>query len=165
VRTTLAALIVLAAPAIAQARTSQDYPYPFEKAWSASVRLVRVDLRFPIGDRDEQLGFFLFDYQDGPRSYPGSVELLRQRVEGRDGVRVVVQISAMPSYVERMILDRLGHKLVDDFGEPAPRPPPAQPPPSDRSPPGRGGQSGRQPGQSVPRQPSPPRQSGGDPRR
>ena len=123
------AVTLALAPATALARTSQDFPYPVAQAWNASLRLVRVDLRFPVTDRDQETGFLLFDYVDGSRSYPGSVELVRTRVEGRDGVRVVVQVQAMPSYVERMILDRLARKLVEDFGEPAPAPPPRPAPP------------------------------------
>ena len=124
------ALTLVLAPATALARTSQDYPYPVDQAWNASLRLVRVDLRCPVTDRDQDSGYLLFDYVDGSHTYPGSVELVHTRVEGRDGARVVVQIPAMPSYVERMILDRLARKLVEDFGEPAPapRPPPAAPP-------------------------------------
>lgn len=108
----------------ALARTTNDFPYPEDKVWNASLRLVRVDLGCTLGDRDTDAGYFMFDYVDGGRRYPGSLEIVRARVEGRDGVHVVVQIPAMPAYVERMILDRLRRKLVDDFGEPAPPPPP-----------------------------------------
>lgn len=112
---------------MALARTASDYPYPVEKVWNASVRLVRVDLGCALGDRDTDAGYFMFEYADNGHRYPGSLEVVRARVEGRDGVHVVVQIPAMPSYVERMILDRLARKLVDDFGEPAPLPPAAPP--------------------------------------
>lgn len=108
---------------VAFARTANDYPYPVDKVWNASLRLVRVDLGCSLGDRDTDAGYFMFDYVDGGRRYPGSLEIVRSQVEGRDGVHVVVQIPAMPAYVERMILDRLARKLVDDFGEPAPPPP------------------------------------------
>jgi hypothetical protein len=53
-------------------------------------------------------------------------------------VRVVVQVSGMPTYVERMMLDRFGRKLVDEYGPPRPaRPaPPArpEPPPAEQAP-------------------------------
>ncbi|MBK8169050.1 MAG: hypothetical protein IPK60_01745 [Sandaracinaceae bacterium] len=109
---------------LAFARTTSDFAYPVDKVWNASVRLVRVDLGCALGDRDTDAGYFMFEYADGAHRYPGSLEIVRARVEGRDGVRVVVQIPAMPSYVERMILDRLGRKLIDEFGEPAPIPTP-----------------------------------------
>ena len=36
----------------------------------------------------------------------------------------------MPSYIERMLLDKLQKKLVDEYGEPAPPPKkPVEPPP------------------------------------
>jgi hypothetical protein len=38
----------------------------------------------------------------------------------------------MPSYIERMLLDKLRKKLVDEHGEPAPPPEtPAEPPSED----------------------------------
>jgi len=122
----------------AQARTTHEYVYPRDKVWNTSLRLVRIDLGCALGDRDAEVGYFTFDYVDGNRRYPGSVELVPARVEGRDGVRVVVQIPAMPAYVERMVLDRLARKLVDDYGEapaaPPPPPRPAERPPAEREP-------------------------------
>jgi len=145
IATVLVAAALLVPVATAAARTTNDYAYPRDKVWNTSLRLVRIDLGCPLGDRDADVGYFTFEYVDGARRYPGSVEFVPTRVEGRDGVRVVVQIPAMPSYVERMILDKLQRKLVEDFGEPAPAPPserpadrrPAErnPQPSDREPP------------------------------
>jgi hypothetical protein len=132
----LASLLVLSAvllaPAVAEARIAQPYAYRYEQVWSAAVRMVRVDLRMPVTDRDQELGFILFDYVDGRRSLPGSIELLRTPVDGQEQIRVTMQVPAMPSYVERMLLDRLQRKLVEDFGEPlrAPRRP-ATPPPAE----------------------------------
>jgi hypothetical protein len=140
-RTVLATIFVAASLLVpvdtALARTTHEYVYPRDKVWNTSLRLVRIDLGCPLGERDADIGYFTFEYVDGTRRYPGSVELVPARVEGRDGVKVVVQIPAMPTYVERMVLDRLARKLVDDYGE-APAPPPAQRPaersPADREP-------------------------------
>lgn len=126
--------LVLAVPAVASARVTNEYVYEWPQVWQATVRLVRVDLGFPVSDRDEDTGYLLFDYRDGSRTYPGSVELVRVTAQdGSERVRVAVQVPSMPSYVERMIVDRLTRKLREDFGEP-PRPrrpeptPPAAPP-------------------------------------
>ena len=70
-------------------------------------------------DRDQSVGYFLFDYKDDGRMYPGSVELVCIADQGGGQIRVVIQIPAMPSYIERMLLDKLEKKLVDEFGQPA----------------------------------------------
>jgi len=125
-------LAVFAAPGLARARVQGDYTYQWAQVWQAAVRLVRVDLQCPITDRDEEIGYVMFTYREAGRDHAGSVELVRaQGSNGAERVRVVVQIPAMPSYVERMILDRLTRKLREDFGD-APRPQrparPAEPP-------------------------------------
>ncbi len=134
----LLALSVL--PNTAQARKETDHRYHYEQVWSAAVRLVRVDLRYPIEDQDASIGYVLFQYQDRGRSYPGSIELVRTQVEGVEYVRTVVQISAMPSYVEQIILDRLDRKLRAEFGAPPERPR------RERRRPGRGQRDGEEDG-------------------
>ncbi len=115
--------LVLALPAVAQARTSHDYVFHYDQVWSASLRMVRVDLGYAVRDRDPDVGYLLFDYQEGHHSYPASIELVRTHDDGRDVVRVVVKVPAMPSYIEQMMIDRLTRKLHDDFGAPPPPPP------------------------------------------
>jgi hypothetical protein len=137
----------LAAPGVAEARVSGEVTYTYAQTWQAAVRLVRVDLGCPITDRDEEMGFVLFEYQNAGRSYPGSLEVVRSTDErGVEHIRVTVQVNAMPSYVERMIFDRLTRKLREDFGEartprrpptpPAQPAPPAEDPPAASPPPG-----------------------------
>lgn len=120
----LAAMLVLAAllvPATGRAKKTEDFRHSYAQVWGAAIRLIRVDQGYPIKDRDEGVGYFLFDYRDDGRTYPGSVELVR--VEDKTGtIRVVIQIPAMPSYIERMLLDKLEKKLIDEYGEPAPTP-------------------------------------------
>jgi hypothetical protein len=124
----LIAAALLWAPRVAEARQDSELAYPYEQVWGAAVRLLRVDYGFPIRDRDEAIGFVLFDYQEHGRSVQGSLEIIRTAEEGLPGVRVVLQIPSMPSYIERMLLDRLARKLREDFGVPAPPPSPAPPP-------------------------------------
>lgn len=123
------------APSTADARLQQEYTYSYEQTWQAAVRMLAVDLRFPITERDPDIGYLLFSYQDNGREYHGSIEMVR--ATGRNEtptVRVVVQVPQMPTYVERMMLDRLGRKLMGDYGQPpatrAP-PTPAPAPPAD----------------------------------
>ncbi|MEM7434026.1 MAG: hypothetical protein AAF436_02670 [Myxococcota bacterium] len=131
------ALILVAAslcwPAVGQAKKSDDYLHRYEQVWRAAVRLIRVDQGYPIRDRDEGIGYLLFDYKDDGRSYPGSIELIRIKDRGRDAVRVAIQIPAMPSYIERMLLDKLEKKLVDEYGE-AERPSKPKPEPAPEAP-------------------------------
>lgn len=124
----LTALLVPAAPA--SARLSHEYTYTYDQLWQAAVRMVAVDFRFPITERDPEIGFLLFEYRDQGRAYHGSVELVRTRgPHDTPQVRVVMQVQGMPTYVERMMLDRLTRKLTDDYGTPPPtRRPPAPPP-------------------------------------
>ena len=125
--------LALLLPATAQAKKTADFRHTYDQVWGAAVRLIRVDQGYPIKDRDQSVGYFLFDYKDDGRTYPGSVELVRIEDQGGGPIRVVIQIPAMPSYIERMLLDKLKRKLVDEHGEPAP-PPPKKPeePPTDR---------------------------------
>lgn len=131
-RTALAALLMLiaSAPAApASARLSREYTYTYDQLWRAAVRMVAVDFRFPITERDPEIGFLLFEYRDQGRPYHGSVELVRtEGPRGTPQVRVVMQVQGMPSYVERMLIDRLSRKLVDDYGAPPPTRRPEPPP-------------------------------------
>jgi hypothetical protein len=119
----LALAMALLAPAGAEASGERKLAYRFEQAWSAAVRLIRVDYGFPVRDRDEGIGYLLFTYEKGDRDYSGSVELVRLKQERRKRVRVIVKVPEMPSYIERMILDKLDDKLRREFGEPPPPPP------------------------------------------
>ncbi|MGF1467277.1 MAG: hypothetical protein ACFCGT_14215 [Sandaracinaceae bacterium] len=113
---------------VAEARLGEEYTFAYDQLWRTAVRLIAVDYRFRIRDRDPDIGYLLFDYEDRGRTYGGSVELVR--VSGDDGaeaVRVVVQVRSMPSYVERMLLDRLERKLGEDYGPPPVRRPPPAP--------------------------------------
>jgi len=128
-------LVAFALPAVATAKKTEDYRHSYEQVWRAAVRLIRVDQGYAIRDRDESIGYLLFDYEDDGRKHPGSVEVIRIEDRGGGPVRVAVQIPSMPSYIERMLLDKLQRKLIEEHGEPK-KPeseeepePPADPPP------------------------------------
>ena len=114
--------VALLSPATGQAKKTADFRHTYEQVWGAAVRMIRVDQGYAIKDRDEAVGYFLVDYRDDGRNYPGSVELVRIEDQGGGPIRAVIQIPAMPSYIERMLLDKLRKKLISEFGEPAPPP-------------------------------------------
>jgi hypothetical protein len=121
----------LLAPSTGRAKKTADFRHSYDQVWGAAIRLIRVDQGYPIKDRDPTVGYFLFDYKDDNRMYPGSVELVRIEDQGGGPIRVVIQIPKMPSYIERMLLDKLEKKLVDEYGEPTPPPKKPEEPPAD----------------------------------
>jgi hypothetical protein len=120
-------------PLPAAARREATFGYPISRVWTAAVRLIRVDLECAINEKDRDDGYFFFDYSDRGKTYPGSVELVTLQDSGADHVRVIIQVPAMPAYVEAMILDRLARKLEQEFGPPkaAPAPKPGSKPDDD----------------------------------
>jgi hypothetical protein len=110
--------LILLAPGSAGARKQTDLRYPFDQVWNAALRMVRVDMRLPVTDRDPEAGYFLFDYLDNGKSYAGSLELVRGERDARPLTKTVVQVQGMPSYVEQMLLDKLQRKLREEFGDP-----------------------------------------------
>jgi hypothetical protein len=125
--------VMVCAPLPAAARREATFGYPISRVWTAAVRLIRVDLECAINEKDRDDGYFFFEYSDRGKTYPGSVELVTLQDSGADHVRVIVQVPAMPAYVEAMILDRLGRKLEQEFGPPkaAPAPKPGTKPDDD----------------------------------
>jgi hypothetical protein len=124
-------IAVLAVPGTGHAKKTEDFRHTYDQVWGAAIRLIRVDQGYPIKDRDQAVGYFLFDYKDDGRMYPGSVELVRIEDQGGGPIRVVIQIPAMPSYIERMLLDKLKKKLINEYGEPLPPPKKPEEPPAD----------------------------------
>ncbi len=114
----------LASPSLA--RHEAEHFYRYEQVWGSAVRLIRVDMGFPIREKDKDIGFMVFDYvdSDGSKS-PGSVEVLQPREGRREGIRVVIKTPKQPGYTEIRILDKLKRKLYEEHGEPV-EPPPAR---------------------------------------
>jgi hypothetical protein len=134
----LSLALCLVAPGHGSARKQGDVRYPFEQVWNAALRLVRVDMRMPVTDRDAEAGYLLFEYLDHGKRVPGSLELVRGERGQRPITKLVIQVQGMPSYVEQMLFDKLERKLRDEFGEPLEpvkpqpaKPPEKKPPPSD----------------------------------
>lgn len=122
----VAAAVVATSPP-ASAKSAYESAYGFDRTWNAGLRLVRVDLGLKITEKDDAIGYLMFDYKspESPRAVPGSMEFIR----GRDGdVRVVVQIPQMPGYHEQVMIDQLARKLRHEYGDPPRKPPPPAPP-------------------------------------
>ncbi len=156
-RRTLQLLLIalsLSAPTAAHAKRETAFAYPFSRVWPSVVRLMRVDFECQITEKDKEDGYFLFEYPDHGKMFPGSVELITTKEAGVETVRVVVQVQAMPSYVEAMVLDKLGRKLQEEFGAPkAPAPAPDAPPKADDP------QQPQQPSGDAPAKPTAPSQA------
>ena len=104
----------------ADAKTSYDSQYGYDRKWNAALRLVVVDLSLKVNDKDPQSGYILFDYkstESGGKVSPGSLELVRAQSQG-EPVHVIAQLPAMPRYHEQVLLDELARKLRNEYGEP-----------------------------------------------
>jgi hypothetical protein len=113
--------IALTAPG-ADARSTLESPYGYDRTWNAALRLVRVDNGWKVTEKDDQNGYLLFEYKSPESVKPisGSLELVR----GRDGdgpVSVLVQLPQMPQYHEQVMLDALSSKMKREYGDPPDR--------------------------------------------
>lgn len=107
----------------AWARSTVDQAYPPEPVWSAAVRFLRVDMRFPVLEKDKEAGYILFDYIQDTKVYKASVELMAlDDGSGRPGSRLIVTIPELPRHVEAVLLDKLMRKLKEELGAPPPPP-------------------------------------------
>ncbi|QQR88935.1 MAG: hypothetical protein IPJ88_11975 [Myxococcales bacterium] len=116
-------VFALASPKPAHARSEEDFEYSYTQLWSTAVRLVLVDMRYPVDERDEKMGFLLFRYQENNKEFPASIELIKDK-DKKGIIKTVVQIPGMPSYVESMLLSQLRKKLLADYGPPSKAPEP-----------------------------------------
>jgi hypothetical protein len=116
----------------AHARSIGTVPYPLADVWPSTVRFLRIDRDCTIREKDDTAGYILFDYPEGAKVHKGSFELIRGNDnEGREVTKVIVSLPDLPRHYERLLIDKLGDKLREDRGSPAPRPPrkPAPPEP------------------------------------
>jgi hypothetical protein len=121
---------VMAASSGADAKSTYESPYGFDRTWNASLRLVRVDNGWNVTEKDEEGGYLLFDYKSAQstKATPGTLELVR----GRDHdapVSVLVQLPQMPRYHEQVLLDALASKMRREYGDPPVRRKEPPPPP------------------------------------
>jgi hypothetical protein len=118
----------------ADARSERSVSHPFERIWPTAVRHLRIGEGLTIVERDQEVGYILFDLEEDRRRFRGSLELIRtEDQDGRAAVRMILHIEGRPNYVELGILDRLLARIRDEHGDPprAPRaPPPERPKPT-----------------------------------
>lgn len=116
--------LVALAPRVAHAEVVRNVSYPLERVWPVALRLLRVDLKLQIVERDREAGFILFDYVDDGKTWRGAVQLgAMTDAKGREGTRISIKIEARPSYLEDALLTRLEQKIREELGDPAPPPP------------------------------------------
>jgi hypothetical protein len=125
----LAVLALLTGLALgsAEARVESSTEYTKAQAYSAALRYLRVDLGFEVVERDPDAAYLIFRYQpsSGDKTASnGSIEI----VAAASRTLIVVQLTRMPEYHERVLRDGLLRKLENEYGAP-PRPKaPAQKP-------------------------------------
>ncbi|HMI93242.1 MAG TPA: hypothetical protein VK509_17850 [Polyangiales bacterium] len=154
-RLVIACVLLLVGADTVQARREQSFRYPFARVWSAAMRMMRVDYESPITEKDVESGYFLFTFPQNGKENPGSAELVRTLEGGVESVRVVMQVPALPNYVEQMMLDRLKRKLSEEFGDPTPTKKP-KPEEGEQPEPGQPGQPPAHDKAPAPQQPKQP---------
>ncbi len=120
----LVALAIVLSTPTADARSSFDSAYGFDRTYNAALRLVRIDMGFKVTEKDDQSGYLMFEYRGsdtGPKATSGSMEFIRPH-EAEGPVRVVVQLPQMPRYHEQVLVDALVRKMKQEYGEPPERP-------------------------------------------
>ncbi|MBK8482319.1 MAG: hypothetical protein IPL40_14340 [Proteobacteria bacterium] len=143
-----AALCLVLAPLLATpawAQTTRVVGYRYTNVWSSTVRLLRVDSRYKVTDKDRDNGYITFVYpgSGAVKECAASLELIRVDSPSGDAsapaVKLQLDIEHQPSYVELQLLDRLERKLEADYGPPRA---PTDAPPGVKPPPKRRGDSG-----------------------
>ena len=115
---------------VAQAKSTYESPYGYERTWNAAVRFVRVDNGWKVTEKDDADGYILFEYKspESAKATPGSIELVR-RPDADGPVTVLAQLPQMPHYHERVLLDALAFKLRGEYGDAPARKKPLAPAP------------------------------------
>jgi hypothetical protein len=119
--------VLVTTEAVADGKSALDSTYGYDRTWNASLRLVKVDLGLKVTEADRANGFLIFEYRstdNGSKAVTASFEFIRSSGES---VHVVAQIPQMPRYHEQMVLDKLGQKMREEYGDP-PEPRVAPPP-------------------------------------
>lgn len=117
--------------ATAAAAASRTVSHPYERVWPAAVRFLVVDEGLKVVDKDADTGYVVFELEDEGKTFRGALEVIRRTDrDRRPAVELVLRIDDRPSYMERILLDRLMRKLKRELG-PEPAPPPGEPEPPD----------------------------------
>ena len=134
-------LTTLTLPPLANARSTVVLSYPPAEVWPTAVRYLRIDRGAVLREKDAEAGYILFDLSEAPKTYKGSLELVRTSDgDDRESTRVVINLPDLPRHFESTLLDKLAAKVKDEYGSPADGPPrrPAPAPPTKKNPPDAG---------------------------
>ena len=134
----LVALGLFTAAGEVQAEVQHRSPYSYGQTFGSALRLIRVDLGFPITESNPEWGYLMFDYESvesGKRKTRGSFQFIKME----QGVKVTLQLPAMPTYHERMLVEKLVRKLRSEHGQPPKAPPKKKPPKKDEDKPDQDG--------------------------
>jgi hypothetical protein len=103
----------------ADAKSTYESPYGYDRTWNAALRLVRVDNGWKITEKDDGSGYILFEYRspESSKASAGSIELVR-RPDVDSPVSVLAQLPQMPRYHEQVLLDALASKMRREYGDP-----------------------------------------------
>ncbi|RLB53068.1 MAG: hypothetical protein DRI90_21555 [Deltaproteobacteria bacterium] len=99
------------------AKSNHESHYNYQQTFGTALRLVKVDLDLQVTETNGEWGYFLFVYtsrESGKRKNRGSFSFVRRGQQ----VHVVLQIPQMPSYHERVIMQKLTRKLAEEHGAP-----------------------------------------------
>jgi hypothetical protein len=104
---------------LADAKSTYESPYGYERTWNAALRLVRVDNGWKITEKDDSNGYLLFDYlpPQSKKPSPGTLELVRGQ-DSDSPVSVLVHLPDMPHFHEQVVLDALSQKMRHEYGDP-----------------------------------------------
>jgi hypothetical protein len=119
---TLSAALLLG-PGAAHARSEKTVTWDLATVYPTAVRFLRIDAGVTIVEKDAEAGYVLFELKEEGRTFRGSLELVATKKDGRDLVRLVLNIEDRPEYVEVGMLDRLERKLRGEHGPPPRRDP------------------------------------------
>jgi hypothetical protein len=112
------ALGTLLAGTNSHAIVSRNMTYRESLIWRCAIRLIRVDLGYQLIEKDIDSGYLLFEYKESDRLMTGSIEILPVESEGRRFVRVQINLTNQPSYVESVLYNKLERKLKSEYGQP-----------------------------------------------
>ena len=115
------ALGQLLAPISAGAEDKREFKYPYAWVYKAVYRLLKIDLKCPIEEADQENGFIMFQYEYEGEKTPASIEMV-DLTNDEDGYQVAVRVNMekLPSWVEVDLMDQVKAKLEDQFGDPPP---------------------------------------------
>lgn len=115
--TVLGMLASLTLAVIAEARTETTIQYTKTQVYSAALRYLRVDLGFPVTERDSDAAYLLFEHPAqvrGEAAVRGAIEL----VETPRGLRLFISVPQLPAYQEDVFKRGLLSKLQGELGKP-----------------------------------------------